>query len=111
MKNDEPLRHVTPTLNELLPTPKLQKAYEEASAALEAGRYVRAFRKHAGLTQQALAERLSITQARVSAIEAGDGRDGPSYGLLTRIMKACGVSLEPILEKTLLSGNASERDD
>lgn len=105
---DEPLDHDTPALDELLPTPELRVAYEEASAALEAGRYVRALRKKAGLTQGALAARLSITQARISAIEAGAGRDGPSYGLLKRIMTACGTSLEPILEKILHSEKASK---
>lgn len=94
MANDTPLRRVKPTLDELLPTPKLRLAYKE-TAALEAGKYVRALRKEAGLTQSALAARLSITQARISAIESGDGRDGPSYGLLKRIAKACDMSLEP----------------
>jgi transcriptional regulator with XRE-family HTH domain len=97
MANEKQLHSVKPSLNELLPTLELREAYEEASAALEAGRLVRALRKRAGLTQQALAERLSMTQARVSAIEAGEGRDGPTYGLLKRIAAACGMSLASAL--------------
>jgi transcriptional regulator with XRE-family HTH domain len=93
MANEKQLHRVKPSLNELLPTLELREAYEEASAALEAGQLVRALRKRAGLTQQALAERLSMTQARVSAIEAGEGRDGPTYGLLKRIAAACDMSL------------------
>lgn len=44
-----PLSRVKPDLSELLPTPELRAAYEEASAALEAGR----LRNEAGLLQQA----------------------------------------------------------
>ena len=98
-----PLGRRKPDLNELLPTPELRAAYEQASAALEAGRFVRALRRKARLTQDTLAARLAITQERVSAIEAGNGRDGPSYGLLKRIAEACGTSLSPVLEHVVLS--------
>lgn len=110
MSRDKQLHRVKPTLDELLPTSELQEAYEEASAALEAGKLVRALRKTAGLTQQALAERLSVTQARVSAIEAGEGRDGPSYGLLKRIAAACGTSAASVLAEAF-SKRAAMDDD
>jgi DNA-binding XRE family transcriptional regulator len=101
------LLRVKPDLNKLLPTPELREAYEQASAAFEAGRFVRALRKEAHLTQEMLAERLAITQERVSAIEAGNGRDGPSYGLLKRIVEACGTSLAPALEGVVLRLHAT----
>jgi DNA-binding XRE family transcriptional regulator len=82
---------IQPKLEDLLPTAELRVAYEEASAALEAGQLVRALRKHARLSQVELAERLGVEQPRISAIEAGRGRDGPSYALLKRIVLACEV--------------------
>ena len=92
MSIDEKLRRVRPSLEELLPDPEAREAFDETSAALEAGRLVRAFRRKKGFTQSELADRLSITQARISAIETGEGRDGPSYALLKRIAHACGVA-------------------
>jgi HTH-type transcriptional regulator / antitoxin HipB len=88
-------RLVQPQLDELLNTPERRAAFEDASAALEAGRLVRALRERAGLTQTELAAKLGVKQPRVSAIEAGAGRDGPSYALLRRIAIACGVEWVP----------------
>lgn len=69
-------------------------AFENQSASIEAGRAVRRWRTSAGLTQKALAERLEVTQGRVSAIEQGRGREGPSYATLKRIAAACDVELD-----------------
>jgi transcriptional regulator with XRE-family HTH domain len=91
-----------PQLEELLPTPALRDAFEEASASLEAGRLVRSMREMAGLTQQGLADRLDIKQPRISAIEAGRGRDGLTYALLKRIVVACGGDW--ILPDALMAG-------
>jgi DNA-binding XRE family transcriptional regulator len=103
MTNKKKLDRVEPSLDELLPTPELHVAFEEASAAFEAGQLVRALREKAGLTQNALAERLNMSQPRVSAIEAGRGRDGPSYALLKRIVIACDAAwtIPSILEHTI----------
>jgi transcriptional regulator with XRE-family HTH domain len=83
---------VEPTLEELLPTPETMQLFQQFAAALAAGQLVRGWREHAGLTQKQLAERLRLTQARVSAIEKGRGRDGPTYGLMQRLATACGVN-------------------
>ena len=85
------LSRVQPKLEQLLPHAEQRLAFEEASAALEAGQLVRAARINAGLTQVELAQRLGVEQPRVSAIEAGRGRDGPSYALLKRIFAACEI--------------------
>jgi len=82
---------VEPTLEELFPTPETMRMFQQATAALEAGRLVRGWREGAELTQKQLAERLRLTQARISAIEKGRGRDGPTYGLMQRLAAACGV--------------------
>ncbi len=84
-------RRTRPTWDELLPSALDKAAFEDASAALEAGRYVRKLRTEAGLTQAQLAARIAVSQARISAIENGEGRDGPSYAVLKRIALACGV--------------------
>lgn len=91
MTNKTKLTRVQPKLEELLPASEQRVAFEEASAALEAGQLVRALRKQAGLSQVQLATRLGVEQPRVSAIEAGRGRDGPSYALLKRICVACDI--------------------
>jgi transcriptional regulator with XRE-family HTH domain len=92
MTNNRKLERVQPKIEDILSTAQQRLAYEEASAALEAGRLVRALREQAGLTQIELARRLDVKQPRVSAIEAGLGRDGPSYALLRRIVVACGAT-------------------
>jgi transcriptional regulator with XRE-family HTH domain len=86
----ETFSRVRPTWDDLLPSAADRAAFDDASAALEAGRFVRKLRTAAGLTQTQLAARLDVSQARVSAIETGEGRDGPSYALLKRIVAACG---------------------
>ena len=64
-----------------------------SSAAMRAGDLVRAMRKDAGLSQSQLAERLEVTQARISEIEAGIGSQGPTWDLMERISVACGKTL------------------
>jgi len=60
-------------------------------ASREAARFVKKLRASAGLTQRQLAARLGISQPRVSAMERGVGPVGPTYLLLKRVAKACGV--------------------
>lgn len=103
------LGRVEPKLDELLSTPEQRVAFEEASAAHEAGRLIRALREQAGLSQVALASRLHISQPRVSAIEAGVGRDGPSYALLKRILIACGAGwIMGSMVERILSGQIAQ---
>jgi DNA-binding XRE family transcriptional regulator len=111
LKKSDRLGRVEPRLDELLPTPELRQVFTEASAALEAGRLVRSLREKAGLTQEELADRLDMKQPRVSAIEAGRGRDGPSYALLKRIVFACGGTwnVPAALERSVPKGVADGR--
>lgn len=103
MPNDSKLRRVEVGLQDLLPSAAARQAYEDASAALEAGQMVRSLRKSVGLTQEALAEALSVSQARVSAIENGEGRDGPTYAVLKRIAAACNAT-GPIFAEPIVTG-------
>jgi DNA-binding XRE family transcriptional regulator len=73
--------------------PHLASARGLSSAAMRAGDLVRAMRKAAGLSQSQLAERLEVTQARISEIESGIGRQGPTWDLMERISVACGRTL------------------
>lgn len=52
---------------------------------------IRIARRQAGLTQQALAERASTSQAAISAYESG--RRSPSVDTLSRILAATGFEL------------------
>jgi DNA-binding XRE family transcriptional regulator len=53
------------------------------------------WRKRAGLTQSALAQKAGITQAFLAQIESGD-RDG-TVGVLKRISQALGVKIEDLI--------------
>jgi hypothetical protein len=68
----------------------------------EGGALVRRMREMAdggaGISQGELARRLGLSQARISAVERGGGIQGPTYGLLKRVARACGLVLQPILQ-------------
>jgi len=53
------------------------------------------WRKRAGLTQSALAQKAGITQAFLAQIESGD-RDG-TVGVLKRISQALGLRIEDLI--------------
>lgn len=84
------------------PSSKARADFETASFALEAATLVRKIRSRAdggeGITQGALADRLGISQARVSTIEQGDGPAGPTFALLRRVANACHVRLSIAVE-------------
>lgn len=73
--------------------PRPASAAGLSSAAMRAGDLVRAMRKDAGLSQSQLADKLGVTQARVSEVEAGIGSQGPTWDLMERISVACGKTL------------------
>lgn len=104
---------VQPSLEELLTTPEARAAFEAKSAALEAAELIRGFRRRAvaadgtvGISQDELARRIGTSQARVSQIENGEGRDGPSYALLRRIAFACGIDWTLML-RSIVEGASS----
>jgi ribosome-binding protein aMBF1 (putative translation factor) len=65
-----------------------------SSAALRAGDLVRTMRKDAGLSQAELANRMGVTQSRISEIEAGVGSQGPTWDVMERVMAACGMHVQ-----------------
>lgn len=60
------------------------------------GDAVRALRKRAGLSQEALAERSELNPSEVSRIESG--LTDPAWGDVRRIAKGLGVPLEELAE-------------
>ena len=74
--------------------PTFDEDREEAKAAFEAGRLIQVMRRQNGWSQAELAERLGISQSRVSALESGGrGSQGPTYMLLKKIAMVCGFQL------------------
>jgi len=73
---------------------KVAKHMSEAEDALEGARLLRMMRKRAGLSQLELAQKLGVKPARISALEKGSGRQGPTYGLLKRVGRACAFDFD-----------------
>lgn len=78
---------------ELVRVPGMTEAIAHEQASLRAAQFIRETRERRGLTQLQLARKLGVSQARVSEIESGRGRRGPSMDLLERIASACGGHL------------------
>jgi tetratricopeptide (TPR) repeat protein len=83
---------------DVLEDPAHLARFQESMDLAEAARLVRTMRERAlrpdgrmGITQADLAARIEVSQARISQIESGEGRDGPSFTLLKRISRACGI--------------------
>ena len=76
-------------------SPETAAALEQADLVAEAAQYLRQMREHAKLTQEALGDRLGVTQARISELERGNSPEGMSYALLRRAAKACGFEQWP----------------
>lgn len=72
------------------------------SAGLRIAALVREMRKGAKLSQSALGRQIGVSQARISELEAGLGRQGPSFLLMERIAAACGrgFALSPVAAGT-----------
>jgi transcriptional regulator with XRE-family HTH domain len=64
-----------------------------SSAALRAGELIRATRKEARLSQAELAQKLSVSQSRISELEAGLGTQGPTWDVMERVAAECGMQL------------------
>jgi len=63
-------------------------------ASLRAAEFVKETREAAKLSRTALAHKLGVSAARISQLETGEGRYGPSVALLARIVEACGGTLQ-----------------
>lgn len=71
--------------------PDLAAQAPVSSAAVEAGDLVRSWRRAANWSQRQLADAAGLQQSAVSALERGEGKDGPSYRKLRVIANALGM--------------------
>ena len=77
---------------------------------MDSGQFLREARLRAGLTQQQVAERASVSQPTVARIERGDVQ--PTFERLLQLIRVCGFDLEihvvPLDEDawTLVEGGA-----
>lgn len=73
--------------------PDLAERAGVSSAAVEAGDMIRAARQAAGLSQRELANAAGLHQSAISAIERGEGKDGPTYRKMRAIAEALGMRI------------------
>jgi DNA-binding XRE family transcriptional regulator len=86
---------------DLAKVPGMSKIIEEERATLRAAEFVKQARKSAHLSQAGLAKKLDVTQVRISQLEHGEGKNGPTLALLQRVARACGGSLQLTFEKSV----------
>jgi len=73
--------------------PAVREGYNEQDAVVRAAALVRSMREAAGLSQSALAAQIGTSQAHLSMLERGVGRQGPTFLILQKIATACGQEL------------------
>lgn len=73
--------------------PDLASKAPLSSAAAEAGDFVRSARLGRDMSQKELASAAGLQQSAVSAIERGEGKDGPTYRTLRDIAEALGMKV------------------
>jgi transcriptional regulator with XRE-family HTH domain len=97
-------------LEALFPTPEKMEQFRESTDALEAASLIRRIRELVDISQAELARRLGVTQARMSIIEKGEGPNGPTYAMLKRVARACGVSFDVRVNGKSLLGATAKRE-
>lgn len=65
----------------------------------EFGRYVKAYRKHAGLSQEELAEKCDMSTRQICNIETG--RSEPKLTAISRICFNCGFEFDKFLKENI----------
>jgi len=80
--------------NEIAQSNDALETYRARMDVLEAVALVQDLRNAAGLSRNELATRIGVTEQRIGELERPHERQqGPTYGLLKRISRACGLSL------------------
>ena len=92
-----------------MPTPSGERPID--GDTYRAGALVRKMRRMRALTQKQLAERLGVSQARVSEIETGIGVQGLTWALMERIARACemGIFVQPDDDSHLIDAYTLEQ--
>jgi transcriptional regulator with XRE-family HTH domain len=73
--------------------PSVKRAAEAAEIAASVGELIRQLRTTTGMTQTELADRVGTTQAHLSELERGLGRNGPTTATLARLVSELGDDL------------------
>lgn len=89
--------------------PELAAQAPVSSAAVEAGALVRSGRLAADMSQRELAQAAGLRQPALSAIERGEGKDGPTYRKLRDLAEALGmrVAFVPKEDGARVAGRSS----
>ena len=80
--------------NELLGNRYYRESVNERDAVFLAADFIRQSRKKVNLSQVELAKRIGVSQARISELESGRLKHGPSISVLSKVASACGGELE-----------------
>jgi transcriptional regulator with XRE-family HTH domain len=87
-----------PTLNEFkkkaLANPEVEQAYHELKPAYKLRKQLIRLRKEAGLTQEAMAERLHTKKSNISRLENVNSPISPKLSTIEQYAKAVGYTLE-----------------
>ncbi|RME62581.1 MAG: XRE family transcriptional regulator [Alphaproteobacteria bacterium] len=67
-----------------------RQAARHNAAAIRAGQLLRRARELANLTQAQLAQRVGMPQSKISDLERGIGRYGPTFEVMERVAAVCG---------------------
>ena len=70
--------------------PELREAFERRFFARRAAHLIQAMREDAGITKSELAARMKVEPPRISEVEKGEGRDGPTFRFMCNAAEACG---------------------
>lgn len=87
--------------------PELAAEMPVSSAAVEAGDLVRSMRLAANMPQRELAHAAGLRQPALSAIERGEGKDGPTYRTLRDLAEAVGMRIALVPKGERASATAS----
>ena len=91
-------RHAQIVRERMRRSARYRRAYERSLHQIDIALLVREMREAAGLSQQALAERVGTTQSAIARLEDAEYA-GHSLKMLERIAAACGVNLKIRAEK------------
>ncbi len=92
--------------------PQWSDAVALQSPAKRAGLLLRTMRNAAGFSQTKLGEKARMNQTDISALENGDGKQGPTFDVLARVADACGFyitfSIKTVARPKAIRGTAKQ---
>lgn len=80
-----------PVIREIFPGGRARAAFEERMDFAETALLIRRMRDLGEISCEELAHRIGVETQYIEALERVDGHDAPSFHLLKRIARACGL--------------------